>query len=173
MFQQVATSMPSRPEPYLEMAAIHTRLGEPEKAKAILEQAQKMGASSPEGLLNIGISYFNKKEYEKAGGMFRQVLAMPSASASDQAMAHALVGKLLLRDGKNNEAITAMEKSLGARSRRPSGRGNARDPQGCEEEVARASVRKGSRSAVGLRARGLSVGRSRRGAVRPPRETRD
>ena len=68
VFQQVATLMPSRPEPYLEMAAIHTRLGEPEKAKAILEQAQKMGASSPEGLLNIGISYFNKKEYEKGGG---------------------------------------------------------------------------------------------------------
>jgi Flp pilus assembly protein TadD len=111
-FQQVASLMPERPEPYLEMAAIHTRLGNPERAAAVLEQARKMGASSPEALLNIGISYFNRKDYGKADEMFRQVLSTPGAATADQAMAQALVGKLLLRDGKVEEAVAAMKRSL-------------------------------------------------------------
>ena len=118
-FQQVAALDPSRPEPYLEIAAIHTRMGQPEKAKEVLDQAQKVGAASPEAFLNVGISYFNKKDYVKAGEMFRQVLDLPGAGNADLAMAHALNARLLLRDGKIDEAVAAMRKSLELDSKGP------------------------------------------------------
>jgi Tfp pilus assembly protein PilF len=118
-FQQAIAVAPSRPEPYLEMAAIHTRMGAPDKAKEVLDQAQKVGASSPDALLNIGISYFNKKDYGKAGEMFRQVLDSPGVGNADLAMAHALNARLLLRDGKIDEAVAAMRKSLELDSKGP------------------------------------------------------
>jgi tetratricopeptide (TPR) repeat protein len=111
-FQQAIVLTPSRPEPYLESAAIHARMGQPDKAKEVLDQAQKVGASSPEALLNVGIGYFNKKDYPKAGEMFRQVLDTPGVGNADLAMAHALNARLLLRDGKIDEAVAAMRKSL-------------------------------------------------------------
>lgn len=118
-FQQAVAVAPSRPEPYLEMAAIHTRMGAPDKAKEVLDQAQKVGASSPEAILNIGISYFNKKDYAKAGEMFRQVLETPGVGNADLAMANALHARLLLRDGKIDEAVAAMRKSLELDSKGP------------------------------------------------------
>ena len=118
-FQQVVALAPSRPEPYLEMSTIYTRLGQPDKAKEVLDQAKAVGASSPEAILNIGISYFNKKDYVKAGEMFRQVLDMPGVGNVDLAMAHALNARLLLRDGKIDDAVAAMRKSLELDSKGP------------------------------------------------------
>lgn len=111
-FQKVAELAPSRPEAYLEMASLYTKTGQPDKAKEVLDKAQQMGASDPAAILNIGISYFNKKDYVRAADMFRQVVDAPASKPADQAMAQALLGKLLLRDGKKTEAVAAMKKSL-------------------------------------------------------------
>lgn len=111
-FQKVVELAPSRPEPYLEMAALYTKMSQPDRAKEVLEKAQLMGASDPGAMLNVGISYFNRKEYVRAAEMFRTVADAPAGKPAEKAMANALLAKLLLRDGKNAEAVSAMKRSL-------------------------------------------------------------
>src|SRR5262249_55761190 len=57
---------PARPEPYVELAALYSKVGQNDKAAAVLDEAKSVGADDPVSLLNVGISYFNKKDYAHA-----------------------------------------------------------------------------------------------------------
>jgi Flp pilus assembly protein TadD len=102
---------PSRPESYAELSALYAKEGQTDKAAAILDKAKEVGADDPLAMLNVGISYFNKKDYGHAETMFRRVTES-KASNSDLAMAYGLLGKLQLRDGKNADAIVSFKKCL-------------------------------------------------------------
>lgn len=110
-FERAVAVAPTRPEAYVELSALYTKSGQPDKAAAILDKAKEVGADDPVALLNVGISYFNKKDFGHAEAMFRRVTES-KAGNSDLAMAYGLIGKLQLRDNKNAEAITSFKKSL-------------------------------------------------------------
>jgi Flp pilus assembly protein TadD len=110
-FEKTMAAAPSRPESYVELSALYAKAGQTDKAAAVLEKAKEVGADDPLALLNVGISYFNKKDYGHAESMFRRVTES-KASNSDLAMAYGLLGKLQLRDGKNADAIASFKKCL-------------------------------------------------------------
>jgi tetratricopeptide (TPR) repeat protein len=110
-FEKAMAAAPTRPESYVELSALYAKAGQTDKAAAVLEKAKEVGADDPLALLNVGISYFNKKDYGHAESMFRRVTES-KASNSDLAMAYGLLGKLQLRDGKNAEAIASFKKCL-------------------------------------------------------------
>ena len=110
-FEKAMAAAPNRPEPYVELSALYAKAGQTDKAAAILDKAKEVGADDPLAMLNVGISYFNKKDYGHAETMFRRVTES-KASNSDLAMAYGLLGKLQLRDGKNADAIVSFKKCL-------------------------------------------------------------
>jgi Flp pilus assembly protein TadD len=110
-FEKAMAAAPTRPESYVELSALYAKAGQTDKAAAVLEKAKDVGADDPLALLNVGISYFNKKDYGHAESMFRRVTES-KASNSDLAMAYGLLGKLQLRDGKNADAIASFKKCL-------------------------------------------------------------
>ncbi len=110
-FERAMAAAPSRPESYVELSALYAKAGEADKAAGILDKAKEIGADDPLAMLNVGISYFNKKDYGHAEAMFRRVTES-KAGNSDLAMAYGLLGKLQLRDGKNADAIVSFKKCL-------------------------------------------------------------
>ncbi len=110
-FEKALALAPSRPESYAELSALYAKLGQTDKAAAILEEAREAGAEDPRALLNVGIACFNKKESGRAEAIFRRVTET-KASNSELAMAFGLLGKLQMRDGKNADAIESLKKSL-------------------------------------------------------------
>jgi Flp pilus assembly protein TadD len=110
-FERAAETAPSRPEPYVELSTLYTKTGQTDKAAAILNKAKEVGADDPVAMLNVGISYFNKKDFEHAETMFRRVTES-KAGNSDMAMAYGLLGKLQMRAGKNADATASFKKSL-------------------------------------------------------------
>lgn len=110
-FEKAKASAPTRPEPYVELSALYAKLGQTDKAAAALDEARQVGADDPLALLNVGISYFNKKDYAHAESMFRRVIES-KAGNSDLAMAYGLLGKLQLRDGKTDDAVASFKKCL-------------------------------------------------------------
>jgi Flp pilus assembly protein TadD len=110
-FEKAMAAAPTRPEAYVELSALYAKAGQTDKAAAILDKAKEVGADDPLALLNVGISYFNKKDYGHAETMFRRVTES-KGSNSDIAMAYGLLGKLQLRDGKHDDAIASFKKCL-------------------------------------------------------------
>ena len=110
-FEKAKSLVPSRPESYVELSALYAKMGQTDKAAAILDEAKQVGADDPVALLNVGISYMNKKDYAHADGMFRRVIESKAGSA-DLAMAYGLLGKLQLRDGKTEDAIASLKKCV-------------------------------------------------------------
>jgi Flp pilus assembly protein TadD len=110
-FEKAMAAAPTRPESYVELSALYAKGGQTDKAAAVLEKAKDVGADDPLAMLNVGISYFNKKDYGHAESMFRRVTES-KGSNSDLAMAYGLLGKLQLRDGKNADAIASFKKCL-------------------------------------------------------------
>jgi len=110
-FEKAMAAAPNRPESYVELSALYAKAGQTDKAAAILDKAKDVGADDPLAMLNVGISYFNKKDYAHAETMFRRVTESKAAN-SDLAMAYGLLGKLQLRDGKNADAIVSFKKCL-------------------------------------------------------------
>jgi len=110
-FEQAMAAAPTRPEAYIELSSLYAKTGQTDKAAAILDKAKEVGADDPLAMLNVGISYFNKKDYAHAEAIFRRVTES-KASNSDLAMAYGLLGKLQLRDGKNAHAIASFKKCL-------------------------------------------------------------
>jgi tetratricopeptide (TPR) repeat protein len=110
-YQKVVGLSPTRPEPYIELSTLYSDGGQLEKATAILEQAKQAGAADPAAILNVGVTYFNKKDYANAETMFRKVID-GGAPNDTLAMAYALVGRCQLRSGRNADARASFEKSI-------------------------------------------------------------
>jgi Flp pilus assembly protein TadD len=110
-FEKAKALAPSRPESYIELSALYAKTGQTDKAAAILAEAKQIGADDPVAMLNVGISYFNKKDYVHAEAMFRGVTES-KATNEDMAMAYGLLGKLQLRDGKTDAAVASFKKCL-------------------------------------------------------------
>jgi tetratricopeptide (TPR) repeat protein len=110
-FEKAKSLAPNRPEAYIELSALYAKVGQTEKAAAILDEAKQVGADDPLALLNVGISYLNKKDYAHAETMFQRVIES-KAGNEDLAMAYGLMGQLQLRAGKTDDAVASLKKSL-------------------------------------------------------------
>ena len=110
-FETAMAVAPNRPESYVELSALYAKAGQTDKAAEILDKAKAVGADDPLAMLNVGISYFNKKDFAHAETMFRRVTES-KASNADLAMAYGLLGKLQMRDNKNADAIVSFKKCL-------------------------------------------------------------
>ncbi len=110
-FSKVTELAPDKAEAYVELAVLYTKVGQLDKAAEAFDRARSLGTADPTVLLNVGIGYFNRKEYAEAASVFQQVVASGGPN-DDLAMAHALLGRCQLREGKRAEAIASFEKSL-------------------------------------------------------------
>ncbi|HEX4825054.1 MAG TPA: tetratricopeptide repeat protein [Candidatus Polarisedimenticolaceae bacterium] len=110
-FEKVKTLAPTRPESYIELSALYAKVGQTDKAAAVLEEAKQVGADDPVALLNVGISYYNKKDFEHAEQMFKRVTES-KATNPDLSMAYGLLGNLQLRKGKTDDAVAAFKKCI-------------------------------------------------------------
>lgn len=110
-YKKVIELSPSKPAAYIELSSLYSKTGKPEDAKAVLEQAKAAGASNPVAVLNVGVSYFNKKNYADAEAMFRQVID-GGAPNDDLGMAYALLGRCQANQGKIDDAVASLKKSL-------------------------------------------------------------
>ena len=110
-FEKAKTLAPSRPEPYIELSALYAKVGQTDKAAAILEEAKQVGADDPVALLNVGISYYNKKDDEHAEQMFRRVTESKAQNA-DLSTAYGLLGNVQLRAGKTDAAVASFKKCV-------------------------------------------------------------
>lgn len=110
-YKKVIELSPTKPDAYIELSSLYSKAGKPEDAKAVLEQAKAAGASNPVAVLNVGVSYFNKKNYTDAEAMFRQVID-GGAPNDDLGMAYALLGRCQINQGKNDDAVVSLKKSL-------------------------------------------------------------
>lgn len=111
-FEKAVEEAPTRPEPYSELGSLYAKAGDLERSKAILAQGKAAGATNPTALLNLAISLFNKKDYAQADSYLQEVLGMSSATPSDLGMAHGIRGRVLLNQGKIDEAVAELKKSL-------------------------------------------------------------
>jgi Flp pilus assembly protein TadD len=111
IFDKAKALTPNRPEPYVELSALYAKLGQVDKAAAVLDEAKQVGADDPVALLNVGISYLNKKDYAHAEAMFQRVIDS-KATNEDLAMAYGLMGQLQLRAGKTDAAVASLKKCL-------------------------------------------------------------
>lgn len=111
-YEKAVTVAPTRPEPYVELSMLYTKAGKPDKAAEVLTRAKSVGADDPRAMLNVGISYFNNKDYPHAETIFKGVTESDKAGNPDRATAFGLLGKLQMRAGKNAEAIESFKKCL-------------------------------------------------------------
>jgi tetratricopeptide (TPR) repeat protein len=110
-FLKLLELAPERVESYAELSTLYARLQRPDDARAILERGREAGAVDARSMLNIGIAYLNNHEYEQAQASFRQAIEL-GGSGEELGMAHALLGRCLMRDGKNEEALDCFHESL-------------------------------------------------------------
>ena len=110
-FEKVKALDPKKPEPYVELSGLYSKMGQNDKAAKVLDEAKQVGADDPVALLNVGISYYNKKDDAHAESMFRRVID-GNGAASDRAMAYGLLGNVQLRAGRNDDAIASYKKCL-------------------------------------------------------------
>jgi tetratricopeptide (TPR) repeat protein len=110
-FLELLELAPERAESYSELSTLYAALQRPDDAREILERGRAAGAVDAHALLNIGIAYLNNDDYEQAQLSFRQAIAL-GGSGEDLGMAHALLGRCLMRAGKNREALDCFRESL-------------------------------------------------------------
>lgn len=111
-YEKAITVIPTRPEPYVELSTLYTKAGQPDKAAEVLARAKSVGADDPRAMLNVGISYFNSKDFAHAESVFKGVTENSTTAKPDLATAFGLLGKLQMRTGKNAEAIESFKKCL-------------------------------------------------------------
>src|SRR5262249_6010702 len=111
-FRKVIESDPTRPEPYIDLAGLHADLGQLDKAESILADAKAAGADDPSALLHVGITYFNKKDWAHAESRCRRVIDNGTVQDGDRASAYAILGRVQLNNGKTDEAVASLQKSL-------------------------------------------------------------
>ena len=110
-FEKAKSLAPSRPESYIELSALYAKVGQTDKAAGVLEEAKQVGADDPTALLNVGISYYNKRDDEHAEQMFRRVTESKAQNA-DLSMAYGLLGNVQLRKGKTDDAVASFKKCI-------------------------------------------------------------
>ncbi len=112
-FEKVVELEPALPEPYMELSALYTKMGQPDKAAAILEKAKQApeGSVDPAALLNVGISYLNRRDYEHAAETFQKVIDLGKKDATE-GMAWGLLGRCQLNAGRIDEGVASLKKAL-------------------------------------------------------------
>jgi Flp pilus assembly protein TadD len=140
-FEKAVAAAPTRPEAYVELSALYAQTGQTDKAAAILEKAKDVGADDPLALLNVGISYFNKKDYAHAETMFRRVIES-KATNSDMAMAYGLLGSFSFETARTTTRL------------RPSRSLSSSTPMAVSPERPRTCSRRSSRRRRSNRGRG-------------------
>jgi len=111
-YQKVIEAAPTRPEPYIEMSGLYLDTGKLDKAESILNDAKAAGADDPAALLNVGIIYFNKKDWAHAEAVCKRVIEGGKASNPDMGSAYAILGRAQLNSGKTADGTAALKKSL-------------------------------------------------------------
>ena len=111
-YQKVIEAAPTRPEPYIEMSGLYLDTGKLDKAESILNDAKAAGADDPAALLNVGIIYFNKKDWAHAEAVCKRVIEGSKASNPDMGSAYAILGRAQLNSGKTADGTAALKKSL-------------------------------------------------------------
>ncbi len=110
-FEKVAELAPERPESYSELSALYTRTGQPEKAAALVERAKKAGGLDPAVLLNVGISFLNRKNYAQAAEFFQRAIDVGKKDETE-GRAWGLLARCQLNAGNTDEGIASLRRSL-------------------------------------------------------------
>lgn len=108
-FEGAVEAMPEiGPQVTPELVSLYTTLGDTERAEALMEAAPSLEDLDPAVQYNIAVAHFNRKEYEEAAKVFRQVIEVDPSMAD----AHRTLGYSLLNLGQQAEALEAFRKYL-------------------------------------------------------------
>ncbi len=110
-FEQASALAPNRTDAILELADLHMKLDQLDRAEEALEKARQAGAQTITRLLNVGVAFFNGKNYERSVAVFSRVIEM-GGDPSELGAAYALLAKSQIRQGNTSEAVTSFKKSL-------------------------------------------------------------
>ncbi len=107
-FEKVIELDSSQSEAYSYLAELYLATGKPEKAAEVEAKSKAVGAEDPNALYNLGASFWNSKEFEKAEAYFRRATELDPKFA----LAWKNLGYASVRLGKTDEAVTALGKYL-------------------------------------------------------------
>ena len=111
-YEKAIETAPNRPEAYVELSGLYADAGQVDKADAVLVRAKDAGADDPKALLHVAISSFNKKDAARAEALCKRVIDGGKAANPDLASAHAILGRIQLSDGRIDQGVASLKKSL-------------------------------------------------------------
>ncbi len=107
-YRAVLKSAPKYAEAYANLGAVLIRLNRYHEGISAYEKAYKLQPGLKPVLLNIGIAYYRHQEFEKAVNAFKRFLAV----SPENAQAIQLTAFSLVELGRDEEALTYLEKAL-------------------------------------------------------------
>jgi len=100
MFEGLLTLEPNDPDVYSELIFIYEKLGNADKVAALLAARDKLGVQGAQDYHNLGVGYWQNKQFEKATEAFNKALAIDPNLAA----AHKGLGYCLIQAKSNKEA---------------------------------------------------------------------
>ncbi len=107
-YRAVLKLAPNYAEAYANLGAVLIRLDKYREAIQSYEAAYKLAPNLTPILLNIGIAHYRQREFEKAVNAFKRFLA----ASPENAQAIQLTAFSLVELGRDEEALTYLEKAL-------------------------------------------------------------
>jgi len=110
-FQQALQLDPANDQAYSHLAEAYQNLNQPDKAEEILKRRITLRPDYWRGYSGLGVFYFGQAEYGKAQAMFEKAVSLRANNYGD----YKNLGADLIYEGKDEEAIRALENSIAIR----------------------------------------------------------
>ncbi len=107
-FEEAIELNPTELAAYNELAIIYTRMNMPEKAEEVMSRIKGVGTENPDIFYNLGVNYYNSKNYVKAAEEFEKTIALKP----DYALAHKYLAFALINTAEIEKALTHLKKYL-------------------------------------------------------------
>ncbi len=107
-FEKAIELNPTELAAYNELAIIYTRMSMPEKAEEVMSRIKGIGSENPDIFYNLGVNYYNSKNYAKAVEEFEKTIAIKP----DYALAHKYLAFALINTAEIEKALTHLKKYL-------------------------------------------------------------
>ena len=113
-FQQAVQLEPANDRAYTSLAGAYQHLNQPDKAEETYKRAIAVRPQYWRGYALLGVSCLNRADYEQAAAAFRRAAELDP----DSYVVFNSLGGALLYEGKDAEAVQALEKSIAIRPTR-------------------------------------------------------
>lgn len=102
-----------RQDVLLKLSSLHAGKGDTQKAAAVLERAAaETGGLDDAGTVDLAVARLNEDRYDEAQKLAARIAKKAEASKPHRAIAHSVLARCLLNQGKLDEGATHLEKAL-------------------------------------------------------------